>query len=208
MAQREGDPLRRDPVAAAILPFILFMIISTVVSALAPHPDLGYPVKALALLGVVLIFLPAYRLLIWRPDPLALVAGLAVGIVWVVVSGPGDPELAAILAAMTPESYASWILLRLLGTALLVPLVEEMFFRGYVLIRLDGPGWRRIAAVAISSLAFGALHGRWVEAGVAGVIFAALALRRGRVTDAVLAHVTANVLIGVVAAWQGDFSLI
>lgn len=206
--QGGGEPLRRDPVAATILPFILFMIISTVVAALAPHPDLGYPVKALALLAVVLVFLPAYRGLAWRADPVSLAVGLAIGLGWVLLSGPQDAELASMLAQMTPASLASWIVLRLLGTALLVPLIEEMFFRGYVLTRLDGPGWRRIAAVAVSSLAFAAMHGRWLEAAVAGVAFALLALRSGRVTDAVQAHVAANVLIGLIAARRGDFSLI
>lgn len=208
-AVETGTPLRQDAVAAAILPFILFMIISTLVSALAPHPDLGYPFKAIALLLVVLAFIPAYRRLTWVFDPLSVLAGAGIGVGWVVMSGPSDPDLARLLADMTTESYASWIVLRLLGTALLVPLVEEMFFRGYVLTRLDGPGpGRRIMAIGVSSLAFAAMHGRWIEAGVAGVIFALLALRRGRVTDAVQAHVVANLMIGIVAAVRGDFSLI
>ncbi len=205
---RQGDPLRQDAVAAAILPFILFMIISTLVSALAPHPDLGYPVKALALLLVVLAFWPAYRRMSWRFDPLAVGAGLGIGVMWIALSGPGDPELSAMLALMTPASYVSWVVLRLLGTALLVPLVEEMFFRGYMLTRLDGPGWRRIVAIALSSAAFAAMHGRWIEAGLAGMVFALLAIRQGRVASAVQAHVVANVLIGLAAAWHGDFSLI
>lgn len=208
MPLHQGEPVRRDPVAAAILPFILFMVISTLVSALAPHPDLGYPVKALALLLVVLAFWPAYRRLFWQIDPMAVGAGLGIGTVWIVLSGTGDPELAALLALMTPASYVSWVVLRLLGTALLVPLVEEMFFRGYMLSRLDGPGWRRITAIALSSAAFAALHGRWIEAGLAGVVFALLALRQGRVASAVQAHVVANLLIGMVAAWRSDFSMI
>jgi len=203
-----AEPLRRDPVAAALLPFILFMIVSTAVSAMAPHPELGYPVKALVLLAVVLAFWPAYRRLKWRFDALSVGAGLGIGVFWVMLSGPGDGQLAAMLTQMTPEALTSWIALRLLGTALLVPLIEEMFFRGYVLIRLDGPGWRRVVAVAVSSLAFAALHGRLIEAAVAGVVFALLALRQGRVTDAVQAHVAANMLIGLVAASRGEFSMI
>jgi len=143
----------------------------------------------------------------------ALAAGMVVGVVWVVLAGPGDGALATMLAAMTPGSYASWIALRLLGTALLVPLIEEMFFRGYVLARLAGGaqggwGWRRIAAVVVSSAAFATMHGRWTEAALAGVVFALLALWRGRVTAAVQAHVAANTLIAAVAVWSGDFSLI
>jgi len=199
----------QDPLAVMILPFVMFMLISTAVSALAPNPDFGYPVKALALLTVVLAFLPAYLRLTWQLDPLSIAAGLGIGVLWIASAAPPDPELAGLLAAMSMASYASWLVLRLLGTVLLVPLVEEMFFRGYVLARLDGPGlWRRFLAITVSTAGFAALHGRWIEAGVAGLIFALLALRRGRFTDAVQAHVAANLLIGLVAAWRGDFSLI
>jgi len=206
---RTAQPLLRDPVAAMILPFILFMLISTLVSALAPHPELGYPVKALVLVLVVVAFLPAFRRLEWRLDPIAIGAGVGVGVVWLMTAGPGDPQLAVLLSAMTTASYVSWITLRLLGTIVLVPMVEEMFFRGYLLTRLDGATWlRRGLAIGVSSALFAAMHGRWIEAFAAGVVFALLALRQGRATDAVQAHVAANAVIGVVAALRGDFSLI
>jgi len=99
--------------------------------------------------------------------------------------------------------------LRLIGTVLLIPVVEEMFFRGYILARLDRGGmvWRIIAVVA-SSLLFAALHGRWLAAGIAGVIFALVMLRRGRVTDAVVAHMVANAVVAAAALLMLDFSLI
>lgn len=209
---RVGVPLRHDPVALAIVPFILFMLVSTILSALAPHPELGYPVKALALLAVVLVFLPGYRRLDWHPDPLAWAGGLAIGASWVALAPPADPDLAALLAVMTPASYASWVVLRLLGTVLLVPLIEEMFFRGYVLLRLDAAaqrsGWRRAGAILLSSAGFAVLHDRWAAAGLAGIVLALLTLRRGRVASAIQAHVVANGLIAAVAVWQGDFSLL
>jgi exosortase E/protease (VPEID-CTERM system) len=87
--------------------------------------------------------------------------------------------------------------------------IEELFFRGYLLTRLDGPQlWRRVLAVALSSLAFALLHGRWIEAGLAGLVFALVALRRGRVADAIWAHVVANSTVAAVAAARGDWSLL
>lgn len=51
----------------------------------------------------------------------------------------------------------------------------------------------------LSSLAFGLLHGeRWVAGSLAGLIYAAVFLRRGRIGDAVAAHATTNALL---AAW-------
>ena len=93
--------------------------------------------------------------------------------------------------------------------ALLVPLVEEMFFRGYVMARLDRGGlvWRLIA-IALSTALFAALHGRWIEAAIAGIVFAVVMLRRGRVTDAVISHLAANATVAAAALITRDFSLI
>ena len=92
---------------------------------------------------------------------------------------------------------------------MLVPVVEEAFFRGYVLTRLDSGTWAsRVAAVAVSSALFALLHGRIVAAGAAGVVFALVMLRRGRLADAILAHGLANALIAAVALWRGAWSLI
>lgn len=202
-------PLRHDPVAAAILPFVVFMVASTIVGAAFPVQDLGYPVKALALVLAVGLFWPVIGKLRFTADPLAIATGLAVGLFWLWFAQPADGQLASSLRQLSGGALFGWVVLRLIGTVVLVPLVEEMFFRGYLLSRLDGASlWRRALALAISSLAFAALHGRWLEAGVAGLIFGLVMLRRGRVEDAVLSHLTANGLIAAAALAQGDWSLI
>lgn len=206
---RVGLPYRHDPVAAAILPFVVFMVASTVVAALFVVPDLGYPIKAIALAAAVALFWPVMQKLRFTADPLAVISGLAIGLFWLALANRSDGRLASGLSELGGGALAIWVGLRLFGTVLLVPLVEELFFRGYLLTRLDGAAlWRRALALAVSSLAFAALHGRWLEAGLAGLIFGMVMLRRGRVEDAILSHVTANGVIAVVALAQGDWSLI
>ena len=202
-------PLRSDPLAAQLLPFAAFMVAGTVAAALAPHPGLGMAFGIFVLGPVVLFFLPVFRSLDWRPDLLTLGVGAAVGIGWVISAPPADPELGRLLAAFPVWAFAAWAVGRIVVTTLLVPVIEEMFFRGYLLSRLDGAGpWRRVIAIAVSSLAFALLHGRWLEAGLAGAAFALVALRRGRVTDAIWAHIVANGIVAAVAAAKGDWSLI
>lgn len=207
----DGLALRDDPVAMQILPFVAFMVGSVLAGALAVHPDLAYPVKVAAMGAAVLVFLPAYRRLPWSVDPVAVAVGLAVGAGWLWLD-PGDPAapaLSAGLAAVPAALLAGWIALRLIGTVVLVPLIEEMFFRGYLLTRLDRGGpMLRIVAIAVSSALFAALHGRWIEAGLAGVAFALVMLRRGRVTDAVVSHAVANAVVALGAVLAGDWTRI
>ncbi|MFX0540967.1 type II CAAX prenyl endopeptidase Rce1 family protein [Roseovarius sp. S4756] len=90
-----------------------------------------------------------------------------------------------------------------------MPIIEEAFFRGYVLARLanDSVLWK-IAGIAVSSALFALLHGRWVAAGLAGVVFGLIYLRRRCLVDAVVAHAAANSVIAAAALWYGDWSLI
>lgn len=205
-------PIKDDPLAAQILPFVAFMLAGILTQALIPVPSLGYPFIVLALGLATWTFRHHYRSLDWSLDPLSIGAGVAVGLGWVFLAQTGTAEasnLAQDLALLSPALLAGWIVLRLTGTILLVPLVEEMFFRGYILTRLDRGGmvWR-IAAIAISSLLFAALHGRWLAAGIAGLIFALVMLRRRRVTDAVIAHMVANAIVAAAALLMQDFALI
>ena len=202
-------PMRSDAVAAQLLPFAAFMVLGTLVAAVSPHPGLGIAFAPLVLVPVLLYFRPVFRNLDWRPDPLAILAGLAIGIGWIATAPAPDGELERLLLVFPAWALALWAVGRVLMTTLLVPVIEEMFFRGYLLDRLGGPSVGRMAlAVGVSSMAFALLHGRWIEAGLAGVLFALVALRRGRVTDAIWAHVLANGLVAMVAAWRGDWSLI
>lgn len=208
-ATRAEQPVRSDMVAAQILPFIVMMLAGILSATVLVQPALGYPLVTLGLIAAVWFVWPALRRLEYSTDPLALAVGGVVGVLWVVLAPTESADMNQGLLALGGFAFAIWVGFRLVGTVLLVPVVEELFFRGYLLGRLDGPSpGRRALALALSSLAFALLHGRWIAAGAAGLAFGLVALRRGRVTDAVQAHAVANALIALVALARGDWGLI
>ena len=114
-----------------------------------------------------------------------------------------------ILGPVSQGAVLLWVLLRISGTVLLVPFIEEMFFRRYLLRTLDfGGTGGKVAALAVTSVLFGALHANIWLASASGLLFGLLVLRRGRVFDAVAAHATANAGIAAWALWAGDWSVI
>jgi exosortase E/protease (VPEID-CTERM system) len=141
-----------------------------------------------------------------------MVAGVAIGILWIAVSSGRyavDGPLEAALTALPAELLAVWILLRIAGTIILVPVVEELFFRGYVLDRLDRGGTgMRIVALGVSTGLFAALHDRWALAAVAGVVYGLFYLRKRQIADAVAAHATSNAVIALYALATSQWSLI
>ena len=153
-----------------------------------------------------------YLAMEWRLDLPSIGAGALIGVLWIATRPAIDTsnlDLAAGLAAMSPIAFLVWAVCRVVGTTLLVPLVEELFFRGYILRRLDrGGAGMRVVAVTVSTALFAFFHDRWLVAALAGVVFALLALRRHRTADAVLAHATANACIAAWAIGNGDWSVI
>jgi exosortase E/protease (VPEID-CTERM system) len=211
-AKSELPPFFEDINVVQILPFIVFMATGLLVSTFAELPGLYYPLRLIAMAGVLALVLPALRRINWSIDPLALGAGAVLGVIWIATSptaGEEDSALMTALGTMSAAGFAFWAAARVAGTVIFVPIIEELFFRGYVLRRLDWGGMpMRLAAIAISSGLFAYLHDRWALAFVAGVLFALLMLRRNRIADAVWAHVAANGLIAGWAVVTGDWAAI
>jgi CAAX prenyl protease-like protein len=114
------------------------------------------------------------------------------------------------LAALPLPVAALWLAFRASGSVIVVPLAEELAFRGYLLRRLLSPDFTSVSFAKFgwlslmgSSVAYGLLHERWLAGTLAGLLFAFAQYRRGRLTDAVLAHAITNLLLAVHAiGWQ------
>lgn len=195
-------PFWQDPVAARILPFAVFMLSALLASALSGAPGQVYPLRALVVAAVMAPFWGIYRALGWRLDPAALTAGLGIAALWVLVPVSVSAASAPPYGTLTDGMLLLWLLARGIGTTLLVPVLEELFFRDYLegLFRRGRTlPWTIGAALASAGL-FALFHDRWAEAFAAGLVFSWLAARPGgRISDAILAHGLANGLIFAVA---------
>ena len=66
----------------------------------------------------------------------------------------------------------------------------------------------RVAALCVSTALFALLHGRWILAAVAGLVYGLIYLRQKRISAAILAHAASNAIIAFFAVANGDWSLI
>lgn len=204
-------PLRQDWVAARILPFAAFMISALLLSTFTVVPDLWYVVKVVFMAVALAVFIPLYRSRTWTVSPVAIAIGMVIGLLWLLADvAPIAPSpLQTALAALPLWLLAVWVALRLFGTIFLVPVVEELFFRGYVLDRIDKGGHAmRIVALAVSTAMFAALHGRWFLAAIAGLAFGLLYLWKRRLSDAVVAHMASNAVIAAYAVAMSNWAVI
>lgn len=200
-----------DPVALETLPFAAFLGLAVVLATLSETPELFYPAR-ICLVGALLWrFRGLLRTLQWRFDTGAIACGGAIGAFWVLSADealmPGDIDLE--LAALPIWASVLWAVFRIAGTVLVVPLVEELFFRGYVLRTLStGLPAGVLMGIVISSASFGMLHDRWLIAAFAGLIFSLLALSRSGLPGAILAHAAANAIVAAWAVSTGDWGIL
>jgi exosortase E/protease (VPEID-CTERM system) len=138
---------------------------------------------------------------------LAGLTGIAVFMVWVVLI-PSDLHAATNfrehLFSVPPGIVGLWLLFRLLGAVLIVPLVEELAFRAFLLplisrslSKILSPWLARGLALVISALVFGVLHSAWIAGILAGLAYGLVYLLRGKIFDAVLAHAMTNLMLAL-----------
>jgi exosortase E/protease (VPEID-CTERM system) len=208
---------RYDATVSHLLPFVAMMVGSIAMSVTAPHDRPVYVLKAGLILGALWICRRTYDT--WRGamPVTAASAGLLVGVAWIATapSTEGGQHLEVWLIEIGPILAIAWLFVRGLGTIVLVPVAEELAFRGYLYRRLIRRDFQHVAPTAISWIAlvvssalFGVLHDRWLAGALAGVIFGLVMIRSGRIGDAIIAHGTANALIFAWALAVRDWSLL
>lgn len=214
-----------NPSAPFLLPLLAVVATALVSGLFVDELDYFYPLRAV----VGLLVLAWYRqdyvsglrdhlrgrpILSWQ----AVGIGVVVYVLWIGVSALTAPFASeappAALSEIAPPLAAVWIIGRLLGAVLVVPVVEELAFRGFLLRRIIGSEFEQVRyerwswlAVLGSSLVFAAFHQQWIGGFAAGVLYAYAQKRRGLLSDAILAHAVTNALIAAQVLLAGHWSL-
>ena len=218
-SRQEGRPSTTDDSTGAYLaPFVVVLATGMVTGAFSSDLDWLYPLRVVAAAGVLWFFRRHYTHLGWSLSWRAVAIGIVTFGVWLMLA-PAAPAARdvwpAALQAAPVHWAAVWLLFRVVGYTITVPLVEELAFRAYLTRRLMGPDVERLplgvftwSSFAISSVLFGLLHGTyWVAGTLAGMSFALALYQRRALGDAVVAHATTNGLLAVYVLTTGRWSL-
>ncbi|MEM7437439.1 MAG: exosortase E/protease, VPEID-CTERM system [Myxococcota bacterium] len=214
----------KNPSAPFLLPLLCVVATALVTGLVVQDFDYFYPVRV----GVAITALAWFRRdyvaglrkhlrgrSIWSWH--AVLIGAAVYAIWILFWGFGHSGADAPPAALGELSSAAafiWIVSRIVGSTITVPIIEELAFRGFLLRRLIARDFTkvpydtfRMSAVILSSIAFAAADQQWVAGFVAGVAYAYAQGRRGLLSDAILAHAVTNALIALQVLAFGHWSL-
>ena len=179
-----------------------------------------YPVQ----IGVVAILLA----LSWRryhelraplPAPaqllVSVLAGVLVLVLWINLDAPWMTVGASPGYDPRSNGELDWLLIviRIAGAALVVPVMEELFWRSFVMRWVDAadfealePARVGIKGFLVSVVLFGFEHNLWLAGIVAGVAYSLLYMRHRNLWSAVIAHAVTNGLLGAWVVATGSWA--
>lgn len=213
--------------ALRIAPFAVFMLL---LAARGAAPDEGfwnfdqrwlYAVTVVCVGSLLWAFRHEYRELFVRPSRaealIALSVGMAVFALWVQLDAPWM-RLGTATAAFRPvddQGRLLWplVAVRSIGAALVVPLMEELFWRSFVMRWIERQGFESVdpqhvgtRAIVLSTFLFTLAHTLWLAAVIAGLAYAWLYVRTGRLWVPIIAHAVTNVALAIWVVATGSWA--
>lgn len=206
--------LLRNPAIPYVLPFALFIAILAIQNVV-PVPQALRFVLCLAAIAVF-----SRAVLTWRMvNPLgSILIGLGVFVIWIAPDTliPGYRNFWLFSNGITGRATASttqvqqvdgfFLTMRVLSSVVTIPILEELFWRGWLMRWLIARDFRAVPLGAYNTQAFWTVavlfameHGAYWEVGlIAGVIYNWWMVRTRSLTDCIVAHAVTN---GCLAVW-------
>jgi membrane protease YdiL (CAAX protease family) len=190
-----------------------------------------YPLKTLVVAAALLVFWRYYEELKPNLSGLAVVVGVAVIAIWIALdpyypkaselmwrfdvwlsglrglSAPPAPSLTPFDPAAISPDLVRWLFLafRVTGAAVVVPLMEELFWRGFLIRWIDNPNFKQVQIGAyafrsfvITVVLFGWEHEQWLAGMICGALYNGLLYYKKDLFACVVAHAVSNAAL---ASW-------
>jgi CAAX prenyl protease-like protein len=210
--------LRDSPLWCRVAPFLIFVSLTTM-QGLFGEEWKYWIYTGKSVVGAVLLSLvwPNVKELRWTISLEAVVVGVLVIVVWVGID-PFYPKLLHPDKPWNPNaqfgegSGVAWFLMigRILGSSLVVPGMEEMFYRSFLYRYIIRPDFEDVSltrfhatSFVVTSTLFGFAHREWLAGIFCGLAYQWLVLRKGHLGDAMTAHAISNLLLGIWVMYKG-----
>jgi exosortase E/protease (VPEID-CTERM system) len=215
--QSHGSASSDNPTAAYLMPLLALLAAGSLSHAMSGQFENFYPLRMLAGGAALWAYRDKLAALDWRVGWRASAVGIAVFVIWMIGArwAMVPASMPDALAAMSAAHRDAWLASRIATSVLIVPLAEEIAYRGYLTRRLISSDFESVAFQSIGwlpltagALLFGLAHGAlWLPGIAAGLAYGVLVIRTGRMGEAVMAHAVTNGLVAIAAIEYGQWNL-
>lgn len=168
-----------------------------------------YPIKIAIVAALLWIFHNRYEELKPSFSFLDIAVGLVAIAFWILLD-PYYPQFKPDIFKATGEHL--FIVVRVTGAVLIVPLMEELFWRGFLIRWLVEEDFKKVPiglytlpSFVITVALFGMEHSQWLAGVVCGALYNWLYYRRKSLFACVVAHATSNAALAAWVLWRGDW---
>ncbi len=210
-----------SPMLIRVVPFVAFLILTMGQGKFGEtSPYWFYLVKTLAGAGLIWWMRPFVREMRWKVDWEAVGVGIAVFAVWVGLD-PLYPKMGSSTTTWNPftafpDSPAlAWLFVscRILGSTLIVPGLEEVFYRSFVYRYIENQNFESVPfnrfqkfPFILTALIFGFAHNEWLAGILCGFAYQWLMIRKNGIGHAMTAHAVTNLLLGIWVVWKQQWN--
>jgi CAAX prenyl protease-like protein len=207
------------------LPFLVFLAFLGVRSVLPFGPEWEYPLRVVV---VAAVLAAVSRTVIDLRPRRALQSAAVVVAVFAIWVGPdllwpgyrghwlfSNNVTGSAATSLPGRALASvlFLIFRVAGAVLVVPVVEELFWRGWLMRYLVRPEFEKVALGTYTALSFWATaalfaceHGPYWDVGLlAGIVYGAWMLRTRSLADCILAHAVTNACLAAYVLASGTW---
>lgn len=212
---------------ARIIPFVLFMVLLAVRGNWPEgwtfvDPRWLYAASVVIVSGSLIWFWRRYQELgrgsgLSLPNwALSIAVGVVVFALWISLTEPwmmlGEATAGFVPVDESGELIWSLVIFRWVGAALMVPIMEELFWRSYLMRWIDKPDFEQVdpgtvsaKAIVLSTVVFTLAHTQWLGAVIAGLAYAWLYRHTRSLWAPIIAHMVTNGVLGVWVVMHGHW---
>jgi len=170
------SPAMHNPTAAYLMPLLAILAAGTVARAISSGFEFFYPLRLIAGLWMLVRYRRKLSILDWRWSWRGPAVGALVFLAWIIGAHFLLPESAMPekLGTVPAAVRGFWIVSRIAGSVLIVPIAEELAYRGYLMRRLAASDFESVPfhsvrwpALAVTAIVFGLAHGALWLPGIA-----------------------------------------
>jgi CAAX prenyl protease-like protein len=202
-----------------VMPFIVFAGFTCMVPLFSLSKTLVYPAKILSVTALLFFYWPRVKHEVKVClDLNAVLAGIGVFILWVGLDNV-YPKIGTEVRVNPFEMGQGPLLYllmasHLLGAVLVIPVMDELFWRSFALRFLINTNFTRYPLGTFTwfsyifvSIAFGLGHLQWLPGILSGLIYAMLLYQKKNLFSPILAHGVANCLLGIYAVANNEWGI-
>jgi len=207
--------------AAYLSPMAAFLLLTWVGGNWPGLYPASYVAKTLAAAALLIYFRNYYTKIRWNHWWLGIIVGIIGVVQWVGMEKailhfwphyfrPSVEVWNPYEHFQSAQTMWAFIIIRWMGASLVVPFMEELFWRSFIMRWIDrtnflqlSPASISIKALVVSTLLFGVEHHLWAAGIVAGLAYGWLYMRAGNLWVPITAHAVTNLLLGVWVLWTG-----